>query len=114
MTTEITVHRKNSSLAIISLISGLLGITFLPLLGSIIAVITAPLAKKEIIESNGQLTGQEMAKVGQILGWIGIVLFGCLSCCCIAFLIIPLLAAFGIVIDSGSYYWIVPELVTIF
>lgn len=62
----------NSSMALIALISGILGLTFLPIIGSIVAVITGPMAKKEILESGGALGGEGLATAGQILGWIGI------------------------------------------
>jgi hypothetical protein len=65
---------KNSSMALISLISGILGLTLLPFVGSIVAVITASMAKKEIRESGGTLSGDGMATAGQVLGWIGIAL----------------------------------------
>lgn len=64
----------NSSMAIVSLVAGILGLTFFPVIGSIVAVITAPMAKKEIRESGGALGGEGLAKAGQILGWIGIAL----------------------------------------
>ncbi len=62
----------NSSMAIVSLVAGILGLTFFPLVGSIVAVITAPMAIKEIRESGGALGGEGLATAGQILGWIGI------------------------------------------
>ncbi len=66
---------KNSTLAIVSLVTGILGI---PCCGcfilAIVAAITGYLAKKEIAESNGTKTGAGMAQAGFILGIIGIVL----------------------------------------
>lgn len=110
MTNEITTSQgtivpKNSNLAIISLISGILGLTFLPLIGSIVAVITGPMAKREIDESAGQLSGREMANVGLILGWIGIGLTVIL-CCCILLFGVPLWAFFGVLIQDNFYYWL--------
>jgi hypothetical protein len=64
----------NSNLAIISLIAGILGLTLLPAIGSIVALIIGYMAKKEIEESRGALGGEGMAKAGILLGWIGIVL----------------------------------------
>lgn len=79
-----------SSLAIISLVTGILGITFLPILGSIIAVITGPMAKREIRESRGALSGDGMATAGIVLGWvsIGLLVLGA----CGFLLLIPLCA----------------------
>jgi len=62
----------NSTLALVSFITGILGLTFVPFLGSIVAVITGPMAQKEIAESLGTLGGEGLAKAGVILGWIGI------------------------------------------
>lgn len=73
----------NSTLAIIALVAGILGITIFPLLGSIVAVIAGPMAKREIDESGGTLGGDNLAQIGMILGWIGLALS--LLGCCIAF-----------------------------
>lgn len=108
-TTQGTIVPKNSNLAIISLVSGILGLTFLPLIGSIVAVITGPMAKREIDESGGQLSGREMANVGLILGWIGIGLTVVL-CCCLLIFVIPLWAFFGVLIQDTYIYWLVPGL----
>jgi hypothetical protein len=87
-----------SSMAIISLVAGILGFTFFPLLGSIVAVITGPMAKKEIAESAGSLNGEGMAQAGLVLGWIGIALS--VIGICVFVLIFALtffgLAAFGL------------------
>ncbi len=63
---------QTSSLAVISLISGIASYFIVPLLGAIAAVITGNMAKKEIRQSAGQLTGEGMARWGMILGWINI------------------------------------------
>ena len=62
-------YRQDSSLAVTSLICGLVG-WIIPFFGSLAAVITGHLAKKEIRESNGQLTGDGMALAGLIMGYI--------------------------------------------
>ena len=77
---------KNSSFAIIALISGIFGVTLFPMIGSIVALITGQLAKREIDEICGTLGGKNLAQVGLILGWIGLVL--ALLGCCIVFAII--------------------------
>jgi len=63
---------KDSSLAIASLVTGILGWTLIPLLGSIAAIVTGHLAKKEIKESHGTLNGNSWATAGLILGYIQI------------------------------------------
>ncbi|MBN2548434.1 MAG: DUF4190 domain-containing protein [Anaerolineales bacterium] len=62
----------NSSLALISLITGILGLTFFPLIGSIVAIVTGMMARKEIRESGGALGGDGLATAGLVLGWIGV------------------------------------------
>jgi len=64
--------QQTSSLAVISLISGIASYFIVPLLGAIAAVITGNMAKKEIRQSAGQLTGEAMARWGMILGWVNI------------------------------------------
>ena len=70
------VTKRDSSLAIISLVSGIIGWTIIPFIGSIVAVITGHLAKKEIRDSGNTMSGDGMALAGLILGYtmIGITL----------------------------------------
>jgi len=72
--------KPNSSMAIASLVLGILGWTVLPTIGAIIAIITGHMAKKEIRESVEDLGGDGMATAGLILGYANIVvtLCGCL------------------------------------
>jgi len=65
--------RPNHSLAIVSLVLGILGLAvILPVIGSIAAVITGNIAKREIAQSPAQYSGENLAKAGVILGWVGI------------------------------------------
>jgi len=64
--------QQTSTLAVISLISGIASFFIVPLLGAIAAIITGNMARKEISRSAGQLTGEGMARWGTILGWINI------------------------------------------
>ena len=66
------IYPQTSSLAVISLISGIASYFIVPLLGAIAAIITGNMAKKEIRQSAGRMTGEDMAKWGMILGWINI------------------------------------------
>jgi len=61
-----------SGLATASLIFGILGLTLLPTLGSIVAVILGYMAKSEIDNSAGQLEGSSLATAGLVLGYIGL------------------------------------------
>ncbi len=66
---------SNSVMAIVSLVTGILGLICCGwFLLSVAAVITGHLGKKEIAESNGMKTGAGLAKWGFILGIVGIVL----------------------------------------
>jgi len=61
-----------SGLAIASLIFGILGLTLLPTLGSIVALILGYMAKNEINSSAGRLEGSGLAIAGLVLGYIGL------------------------------------------
>jgi hypothetical protein len=67
-------ERPTSKLAVTSLVFGILGLTALPLYGSIVAVATGHAALGQIRESGGRLDGRPMAKVGLGLGYFSIVL----------------------------------------
>jgi hypothetical protein len=66
-----------SNLALASLILGILSWIFLPILGSIGAVITGHMAKNEIKSSMGALAGDGMATAGLVLGYANIALAAC-------------------------------------
>jgi len=95
-----------STTANISLIAGILGLTILPFLGSVIAILTGSFATKEIEESGGSLGGEGLAQAGKILGWIGVgltVLSVCLAGVFVAFSIC--LVTLGV---SDSWSAIIP------
>ncbi len=66
--------RSNSNLAIISLVSGILGWTALPFIGSLVAVITGHLARAEIRREPERLDGDGMAVAGLVLGYAMLVI----------------------------------------
>ena len=66
------IYQQTSSMAVISLISGIASFFIVPLLGAIAAIITGNMAKKEIRQSAGRLSGEGMATWGLILGWVNI------------------------------------------
>jgi hypothetical protein len=72
------VEKQTSTLAIISLIAGILGWTFLPFLGSIGAIICGHMARSEIKKNPDTKTGDGFAITGLVLGW-GLVLLTVLS-----------------------------------
>ncbi|HAI59334.1 MAG TPA: hypothetical protein DCM32_05595 [Xanthomonadaceae bacterium] len=61
--------RRTSTLAVISLVSGLLGWTFIPWLGSIVAIITGHMARNEIRRDPQGVEGDGLAVAGLVLGW---------------------------------------------
>jgi hypothetical protein len=79
-TGEVYQSSRTSTLAIVSLIAGILGWSVFPLLGSVVAIITGIMARNEIRDSGGALTGGGFATAGLILGWAGILLGVCGLC----------------------------------
>jgi len=77
-----------SGMAIASLVLGIGGLTVLPLLGSILALIFGYLARKDIRERPAEVTGDGLAVAGIVMGWIsvalavaGLLFFGVLTVC---------------------------------
>jgi hypothetical protein len=68
------IQPRTSGLAIASLVTGVTGWIFLPIIGMITAIITGHMANKEIKNSNGSVTGKGMAKAGLILGYVQLAL----------------------------------------
>jgi hypothetical protein len=65
---------KTNTMAIVSLVSGLLAWFMAPVLGSIVAVITGHMARKQIRESGGLESGDGMAVAGLALGYVSLAL----------------------------------------
>ena len=88
---QTTPGTKTNTMALVSLIAGILGLTLFPFLGSIAAVITGNIGRKEIAASSGAETGDGLAMAGVVMGWIGIGL-GVLGICiiCVTFVLVPL------------------------
>ncbi|MBU0513047.1 MAG: DUF4190 domain-containing protein [Chloroflexi bacterium] len=85
----------NSTTAMISLVAGILGLTLFPFIGSVIALITGSMAKKEINASAGTLGGEGLATAGIIMGWIGVAI-GVIGFCIGGIIILLSLGMFGI------------------
>ena len=62
--------RQTSSLAVVSLVAGILGWTLLPFLGSLVAVVCGHMARGEIRRAQGALEGDGMAVAGLVLGYL--------------------------------------------
>jgi len=81
---------ETSTLAIVSLVSGIVSWFLLPILGAIIAVITGHMAKREIRDSQGRLTGDGMATAGLVFGYLQLVLSVCGLCVAVIFILLGL------------------------
>ena len=66
--------KQTNSLAIISLVSGLLGWTLVPWLGSVVAIITGHMARAEIRRNAETMEGDGLAVAGLVLGWLMVAL----------------------------------------
>jgi len=62
-------YRRTSPLAIVSLVSGILGWSLLPLLGSLVAIVTGHMARSEIRRQPQTLEGDGLAVTGLVLGY---------------------------------------------
>lgn len=70
-----TVYPRTSSLAVVSLIFGILAYVFLPGVGALVAVICGHAARSEIRHAPpGSIEGDGLALAGLILGWIQLAL----------------------------------------
>jgi hypothetical protein len=99
---------QTSSLAIVSLVSGIASWFVLPVLGAFVAVITGHMAKKEIRDSAGRLTGVEMANAGLVLGYVHLAL-SAIAVCIIVMIFAALFAlAISTVEWSSTYIRIIP------
>ena len=88
---------QNSTMAMISMIAGIVGWVLAPLIGSLVAIITGHMAKREIRESAGQLGGDGMATAGLVLGYLQIIP----SILCICAVVVMLAAGVSIpILDS--------------
>ena len=86
------IARQTSALAVVSLVSGILGWTLMPLLGSFVAVVTGHLARSEIRRAPGQLEGDGMAVAGLVLGYLSLA--------------VALLAMVALVVFFGGLAWL--------
>ena len=84
--------RQTSSLAIASLVSGILGWTLLPLLGSLVAIVTGHMARAELRRQPDRLQGDGLAVGGLVLGYTALAL--------------GLLAIVAFVLLFGGMFWL--------
>lgn len=74
----------SSTLAVVSLVSALLGFTFVPVIGGIVAIVTGYMARNETRSIPPQAAGDGMATAGIIMGWIQVGLLVVGVCCALA------------------------------
>ena len=74
-----------STMATVSMISGIVGFLFLPLIASVIALITGYMARKETRSVPPTASGDGMATAGIVMGWIQVGLAVVGVCCVIAY-----------------------------
>lgn len=77
----------SSTLAIVSLVSGILGFTFVPLIGAIVALVTGYMARNETRSIPPKASGDGMATAGIIMGWIQVGLLVVGICCFIVYMV---------------------------
>jgi hypothetical protein len=61
--------KRTSTLAIVSLVSGILGWSLVPWIGSLVAIITGHMARAEIRRESDTVEGDGLAIAGLVLGW---------------------------------------------
>lgn len=83
--------KQTSALAIASLVSGILGWTLVPFLGSLVAVVCGHMARGEIRRAPDRLEGDGLAVAGLVLGYLVIAL--------------SILAVVGIFLFFGGLLW---------
>jgi hypothetical protein len=81
---------RNSTLAIISLVSGITGWTVFPFFGAVVAVVTGHMARREMVESGEPIGGKGLAMAGLGLG------YGCLFTSLLMGCLLMLVLVFGL------------------
>ena len=76
-----------STLAIVSMVAGILGFTLFPVIGTIVALITGYMARKETRAIPPTASGDGLATAGIIMGYVHIGLFVVIICCVIVYFV---------------------------
>lgn len=88
-----TTQLPTSTLAMVSMIAGILGFGVFPVIGTIIAIITGYMARQETRAVPPKFAGDGMATAGIIMGYVQVGLFVVGICCFIAYFAFILVAA---------------------
>jgi len=84
---------RTEGFAIASLACGIGAFFFVPIVGSILAIVFGSIARRHIAE-DPNLQGAEMARAGTIIGWIGLV---------VAVLFIVFLIVLTVVVQNSNF-----------
>jgi len=86
-------------MAIASLVLGVSGLTVVPLIGSILALIFGYMARNDVRQRPDEVSGEGLATAGIIMGWIavGLTILGVLAG--VGFLVCGICGSIG----AGSY-----------
>jgi hypothetical protein len=77
----------SSTLAIVSLVAGILGFVAMPIIGSIVAIWAGYAARNETRSVPPKASGDGMATAGIVMGWIQIGLAVVGLCCMLAYFV---------------------------
>jgi hypothetical protein len=83
----ITASKENAKWTNRSLVSAILGFTFVPVIGTIVALVTGYMARNETRSIPPRTSGDGLATAGIIMGWIQVGLLVIGICCTIAYLV---------------------------
>jgi len=86
-----------STMATVSLIAAILGFTLLPVIGTIVALVTGYAARQETRAIPPRASGDGLATAGIVMGWIQVVLAVVGLCCAIAYF-----SFFGVLIATSG------------
>lgn len=63
--------KNNPTSGVLALVMGILGLTALPLIGSILALVFGAQSRNEVAQ-NPQYYSDDLGRIGRILGWVGL------------------------------------------
>jgi hypothetical protein len=65
--------KNNPTSGVVALVMGILGLTALPLIGSILALVFGAQSRNEVA-NNPRYYSDDLGRIGRILGWVGLAL----------------------------------------
>lgn len=71
---QIAPARSTNTMAVVSLVFGILSWVMIPAIGAIVAIITGHMARAEIRRNQNQMDGDGMAVAGLVLGYLQLAL----------------------------------------